>query len=381
MKRSQQLSSAKHLAAIQTSRHFRMSKHAHTGKVLPRTATSYPMLTMIVLIVGVLIGGWTHVVSATSSSVWTTPQSDSYAVNASVPGPAPVHAAIINSPTINSRFKNKPIIVEGSCPIDAAGGYVSIYRNNFYSGTAICDASGSFQVSIDLFTGANQLIARVYNFTDVAGPDSAPTTVYYDPPAQSIVPDGPMASTTPTSKPANQGFSINSAPISTAPATTTVPLTLTTDFTIRGYYVGEQSVWQLDPEGGSAPYAIAIDWGDGSNGIVSRGNPGLTRLTHTFEKAGAFHGSYIVKFTVTDAAGSQTFLQLLVIVNSRQQAAIGRSIHPGGGSGFSNGITHFLKNYIWPSYGLVVLMLLSFWLGERREYHTLKLKHGRFKHA
>ncbi len=371
MKRtSKHSSSPKQLTAIQTSRHFHMAHYRHTGKILPRTSTSYPMLVMILLCVGVLIGGWTHVVTA-----------DSYQVHASVPGPAPTQAAVIDTPAANAHFNDKPIIVSGSCPIAASGDYVSIYRNTFYSGTAICDASGHYQLSIDLFSGANQLVARGYNFTDVAGPDSAPVTVYYDPPAAPIIPDEAATTTTTNSKPAAQGFSINAAPVSGSSATTVRPLSISTDFTIRGYYVGQQSVWQLDLQGGTAPYALAIDWGDGSNGIVSRGSAGPARLTHTYEKAGGYQGSYNVKFTATDAAGDQTFLQLLVVVNSRQPSTVGRTSQTGGGAGFSSGVLHTLGHYIWPGYGMVLLMLSSFWLGERREFHMLKPRPKRAHHA
>jgi hypothetical protein len=373
----QHSTSPKRLTAIQTSRHFRMSHHRHSGRVLPRTSTSYPLLTMIVLCVGVLIGGWTQIVKA-DTPVGSPQLQASYTVRASVPAPLPTQPATIASPADNQHFNEKPIIVSGSCPVDANGGYVSIYRNNFYSGTAICDNTGHYQLSIDLFSGANQLVARIYNFTDGAGPDSVPVTVYYDAPTPVTTPV--QGSTSTKTKSATQGFSINSSPVSGSSTTAAVPLTLSTDFTIRGYYVGQQSVWQLDPEGGTAPYAIAIDWGDGSNGVVSRGTSGVTKITHTYEKPGGFHGSYIVKFTVTDAAGNQTFLQLLVVVNNRHPAAVG-STQGNNGAGFSSGVLHFLRVYIWPSYGLVLLMLVSFWLGERREFHLLRARRKRVHHA
>ncbi len=371
---------SKQLTAIQTSRHFRVSHHRHSGRVLPRRSTSYPLLTMIVLCVGVLIGGWTHIVTA-ATNPYGPPQSGSYMVHASVPGPAPTQPASIVSPTTGTHFTDKPIIIRGNCPADSGDGYVSIYRNGFYSGTALCDTNGTYQLSIDLFAGANQLVAKVYNFTDVPGPASAPITVYYDPPQPSVIPDAPTpaTSTSSKSKPAAQGFSVNAAPNSSAPLTTIVPLTLSTDFTIHGYYVGQQSIWQLDLGGGAAPYALAVEWGDGSNSVASRGEAGPVRLTHTYEKPGGYHGNYVVKFTATDAAGSQTYLQLLVIVNSRMPSTVG-STSPNDG-GYASGMLHTLRNYIWPSYGVVVLMLASFWLGERREYRILKPRLRRTRHA
>jgi hypothetical protein len=70
----------------------------------------------------------------------------------------------------------------------------------------------------------------------------------------------------------------------------------------------------------------------------------------------------------------------LVVVNSHQLSPVGRTSQSGG-SGFSSGVLHFLGRYIWPSYGLVLLMLLSFWLGERREHQILKPRLRRPRHA
>ena len=380
MKTNTKSNAPRQLSAIQTSRHFHVSHHRHSGRVLPRRETSYPLLTMILLCVGVLIGGWTHIVAA-AANPYGPPQSNGYTVQASVPGPAPTQPASIDSPVSGTHFTDKPVIIRGSCPADAGGGYVSVYRNGFYSGSALCDASNQYQLSIDLFGGGNQLIAKVHNFTDVPGPVSAPIAVYYDPPQPSVIPDTPTpaTSTSSRSKPATQGFSVNAAPNSSAPVTTISPLTLSTDFTIRGYYIGQQSIWQLNLEGGTSPYALAIDWGDGSNSVASRGEAGQVRLTHTYEKPGGYHGSYVVKFTATDAAGSQTYLQLLVIVNSRLPSPVGTT-QPNDG-GYASGMLHTLRNYVWPSYGVVVLMLASYWLGERREYRVLKPRLRRTRHA
>jgi hypothetical protein len=381
MKRVQKQSAKpKQLRAIQTSRHFHVVHSRHTGRVLPRASTSYPLLAMLVLCVGVLLAGWTHIVTA---DTYPGPQQDSYTVHAGVAGPAPKVAATIDEPTSGTHFTATPIIVNGTCP---ANTYVSLYRNNFYSGTAICDVDGNYQISTDLFDGANQLVARDFNFTDVAGPDSNTVTVNYDaptpPPTQTGTDDGSDATTTTTptttpSKPAAQGFIVNSTPNSTAATTTQVtPLALSTDFTIRGYYVGEESVWQLNLSGGTAPYALAVDWGDGSTDIVSRGEAGLTKLTHTYQKPGGYEGTYAVKFSATDAAGNQTFLQLLVIVNAHQPSTVVRTSQSSGGdtggAGFSSGVLHTLRTYVWPTYGSVTLMLGSFWLGELRELRMLK---------
>ena len=122
------------------------------------------------------------------------------------------------------------------------------------------------------------------------------------------------------------------------------------------------------------------DWGDGSNGIVSRGSAGLTHLTHTYDKPGNYRGSYTVKITVTDAAGEQSFLQLLVVVNDRHPSTVG-AIGQSGNSASRGTVLQVLRTYVWPGYGMVVLMLASFWLGERRELNVLRPHHKRTRHA
>lgn len=359
------------------SRRIGLSHPRHTGRLLPHASTSYPMLAMIVLVVGVLLGGWTHLVSADISA--------NYVVTASVPAVAPTVAATLNSPSEGTHFTQKPILISGTCPILPGGGYVSVYRNMFYSGTAVCDVTGNYSLSIDLFDGANQLVARIFNFTDVAGPDSTPVNVVYDKPVVTPVPPptSTSGSTSVNPTPATRGFSNNPGAQSYSGPANTLPLTLSSDFTIRGYYVGEETAWQFDIQGGVEPYAISIDWGDGSTGVLSRQERGIVKALHTYPKPGNYRGSYVVKVTVTDIAGNESYLQQLVIVNSRAPSAVSSALTLGGG-GPGTGILQTLRNYILPSYGVTVLMVASFWLGELRHGKVrkyAKIHPKRVRHA
>jgi hypothetical protein len=342
--------------------HLRLSHHRHTGHVLPRHTTSYPVLIMMLLCVGVFLGSWTHMVTAVTFS-----KSDSYTVNARVPGPAPTVAATIDSPKDGEKFTSTPISVSGTCPTDT---YVVLYRNNFMSGVALCDALGKYHLTSDLFVGRNDLKATVFNFTDVAGPDSDIVTVYYNPPAPVTNPEPSGSGGGSTSKPSSPNAK---------------PLLLKSDFSFQGYYIGSEIAWQLIIEGGDAPYAVAVDWGDGTRGLVSRSAAGSFVFKHTYKKSGGYHGSYVPIFTATDANGQETSLQLLAVVTNRpspQPAAT-----TGGGNTLSGlasiggeNVARFLK-YIWPSYAIVVLMLISFWLGERREYQYLRPQLRKRHHA
>jgi hypothetical protein len=351
----------------QSSQHG-FSPHHHTGHVLPRHRTSFPVLAMILLCVGVLLTGWTRLVTADPV---TYSKSDSYTVHANVPGPAPTVAATISAPSGGETLTATPINVSGSCPTDT---YVVLYRNNFMSGVALCDATGSWHLTTDLFVGANQLKVIDYNFTDVAGPGSAITAVYYKPP--SISANGGQSeqggSSGGTAKPHS----------STAEGT---PLSMKSNFNFQGYYTGSVITWQLIIDGGNAPYAIAVDWGDGSTGLISLAGSGSFTFTHNYKKTGGYHGSYAPIFTATDASGSKADLQLVAIVTNRPTATAAASSDQGNTlSGLAalggQNVARFIK-YAWPTYGAVVLMLVSYWLGERREYNILKPHHHKVRHG
>ena len=145
---------------------------------------------------------------------------------------------------------------------------------------------------------------------------------------------------------------------------------LKSTFTYQGFYVGDPVSYHVSIDGGQAPYAIAVDWGDGQHTLLSRASSGEFDLTHTYQAAGGYHGSYLIKVSATDAKGQQTNLQLLTIVNAQTSATAGQSTASGGGK---SAIQQALR-YIWPSYGVVVLLVTSFWLGERYEFGLLRPK-------
>lgn len=302
---------------------------------------------------------WTRAVTADSGS-------GSYVVHASVPGPPPTDAATIDTPLNGAAFTEVPIKLTGSCPV---GTYVEILRNGFSSGVALCSAAGFYEIQIDLFAGVNQLIARDYSFTDQAGPDSGITTIVYNPPGKPPVTNGGTGST-----PYTPGVT------SGVP----VPLLLKANYTFVGYYVGTPVTWQLRIEGGSAPYAVQVDWGDGKSQLYSIKDPSALSIQHVYGKTGAYHGSYPVKIQATDTAGNHTYLQLVAIISNRPKTVIGTGAGTTGGGGF-----HFdqltsvgnIVTYVWSTYGLVILMLISFWLGERRELFVMRHSKRKGHHA
>jgi hypothetical protein len=314
----------------------------------------------------VFLGTWTRIVTA-DPFVYPGPVTNSYTVNTRVPGPAPTIAATIDSPVAGTVFTAAPIEVSGTCPIDT---YVTLYRNGAFSGVVICAADGTWEIQTDLFPGANELQARVYSQTDVPGPMSNSVIVTYNP---------PVPPTPPGEEPGNPSSDSTPRPgVSRVPGQKFIPLIFKTTFEYKGQYTGKQQTWQVSIEGGTPPYAISVDWGDGSSSLISRAKEGVFTAEHTYKKAGKYKGSYPVKFSAIDTDGNQTFMQLLSIVNNPPLAS--GAVKPEPGNNRPDYITTLLK-YIWPGYAIVVLMLLSFWLGERREYWVLTQRRKRHRHA
>jgi hypothetical protein len=333
----------------------------HTGKLLPHSTTSYPLLTFLVLMVGVLMAVCSSMVTADNPG----PMSDYYVVNAVVPGTAPSSPAVITSPVDQDRFSNVPITVKGTCPQYAT--YIKLYRNDFFSGAALCN-QGEFTLQTDLFPGANQLKVHSYNPADIEGPISAPVKVYYNVPVQSSGNTGTSTGNSGTNTGSSSGGSTSHA--GSVPAPT--PLVISADYLYRGYYVNQKIDWKFGISGGAAPYSIHYDWGDGKDTIIRQTSSGVLNITHTYTSPVTKKTAYIIKITATDAQGNSTFMQLVVLI------AVPGTHGAGVVTGFGNNplmpkdiIERFVP-YAWPTYGITLLMLTSFWLGEHREFNLLR---------
>ncbi|MDL2341759.1 MAG: hypothetical protein QFB87_01625 [Patescibacteria group bacterium] len=353
--------------------------HRHTGHLVHKRHSSYPVLAMLLLCIGVLISSSTH-----SALAVTLTDSASYVVTASLPGPAPATAATISAPTNNAHFKTATITVSGSCPLNT---YVEISRNGVASGVALCSAAGDYSLQISLFNGANALQAQVYSQTDVPGPASPVVTVYFDPPLTTNPnPTGNPATTgsgatTPAGNAANTSPAVSNGTVSGAPAE---PLVLKSQFRYLGHYTGQTTNYQFVVEGGTAPYALSIDWGDGTQKQITVTANGAFAVSHTYQKAGGYHGSYRIKATVVDGAGNQAILQLLAIINDPPTVPFPGSTGSTGGGTYTDTIGQYIQGllkYIWPTYGVTVLMLASFWLGEWRELKILRPRTRRIRHV
>jgi hypothetical protein len=110
--------------------------------------------------------------------------------------------------------------------------------------------------------------------------------------------------------------------------------------------------WHIQIRGGSAPYKITWDWGDGNRDDTSTQAAGAIDNSHSYQKSGI----YRVVIRARDAAGRDAVISLLAIVNGPTVTGPVRPLEPPGN-----------LVYIWPLLMMASLMVLSFWLGERHK--------------
>lgn len=307
--------------------------HRHSGILQPHHRTSYFHLVIILAIVGALISfaspdARASVDPSLIPTGFQNPKNSSVGVVASVKGPSPKDAAIILSPRNGSTVHESPLTATGLC---LTGTFVSLFDNGVFDGEVPCDDNGTFSLLADLFRGQNKLIAKISDILGQYGPDSSVVNVLY----------------IPTELAGVNSFSVD-------------PLFLTVDQTIFGGFPGEKISFRASSQGGKTPYAVSWDFDDTSITAVPQDSAGYSSVSHVYNRP----GTYRVLVRVVDSNNNTAVLQLVAIVN-------------GAINGFSNTTSKKLDVPaiaigIWPLYFIALLMVLVFWLGERREIYLLR---------
>lgn len=226
----------------------------------------------------------------------------SYDVSASVPYPVPTQAAVINPALQNITVQNAAFLVTGTCQMLAPVSIISVWRGNTIIGSQNC-VSGTFGLQITLVEGQNTLVVKTANVEAVYGPDSSPAFVTLRkpitmPPTPAIPASRPGAvNLTPTDNTAfNNGASsglsiVPEDPFSVLPTSNTVSLSFLID-------------------GGSTPYTVELNWGDGTTETKVIDKPGRYTFTHQYRGA----GNYAVRGRVRDVLGAITEISHAVVV-------------------------------------------------------------------
>lgn len=266
-----------------------------------------------------------------------TSQSGSVGIEGKISSPPPSQGATISLPTNGQSFTNTPITVSGICP---NGLLVKVFKNNVFAGSVQCN-NGSFSIVIDLFPGTNDLIARVYDALDQPGPDSNKVSVTF----------------------------VSSARGAAA------RVTLTSNYAKRGANPGEELVWPIILSGGIGPYAISVDWGDGSTpDLISQQYPGTFNIKHKYDSPGVYN----IVIKATDKDGVTAYLQLVGVGNGplsqdNGQGANGANGQSSQNNNSSNG--QIKTKILWQPAALTIPFVVStFWLGKKYELRVLRKK-------
>ena len=278
------------------ARALRLQPHHHTGRKLPRHHTSYAGVSFVMLLAGILLVGVSITSEAASGS-------------GNVSYPAPSVAATITSPAAGSTVTAQPVLVRGVCE---PGMVVRLDASGRMIGSAICSADGNFGLKIALAAGQNILEARTFNLDGLEGPASGQVAV-------KLKGGGALALSSPSLRLSPQA--------------------------------GQKTTWQLSLSGGQPPYAVLVDWGDGTTNLLSAATAGSINPSHVYRSA----GSYTANVSIKDAAGQTGYLQELSLASSYAASPKVKA------AGLPN------LALAWPIYAAAGLLLLSFWLGEKFE--------------
>lgn len=303
---------------------LKISHKDHSGKLRSHEHTSYIPLFFVLFLVGAALAVYT------AATARPGPAAGSIGMSGVMPGEPPDSAATIDVPSGGQSFSDTPVSVSGRCP---AGTLVQLFKNDIFAGSTPCLSDGTYSTEIDLLFGPNELVARVYDDLNQAGPDSNIVAVTYN-----FLP--PQAG--PTSL---IDFGSNQ-------------LVINTDAVFRGTFPDEELTIPIDIIGGVAPYAINIQWGDNNNKVIPRPDNNSFRATHTYQQAGVFP----ITIQATDAEGRVAFLTVAAIVNGQPPIAATTVT--------DNDMLNRLL-MLWPIYTTLVAVVISFWLGERREKYLL----------
>jgi hypothetical protein len=254
------------------------------------------------------------------------PQSQTLGFEGTVPGAAPTQAATIGIPGNGQVFTSTPITVSGLC---LTGLLIKIFSNNVFVGSVQC-SGGTYSLQIDLFSGANSLVARDYDNLDQQGPDSNAVSVTFN--------DAQFAQ-----------FGSR--------------VTLSSDFARQGVNPGSLLTWPLILSGGTGPYALSVDWGDGSSpDLKSISFTGIVNVTHTYSQAGV----YTIVAKATDANGTTAYLQLVGVANGKISGAL-------NSNATGSNTTTAAPQVLWqPILATIPVILIAFWLGRRHELYIIR---------
>jgi hypothetical protein len=267
----------------------------------------------------------------------TNPQNGGIGLQGIISEPPPTRAVTITSPATGASFTSMPVTVVGWCPSNLL---IRVFSNGIFTGSVMC-INNSYSVKTDLFSGTNDLTAIDYDSLDQAGPVSNTVRVTFND--------------------------------NTANANVANLVSLSSNYARRGADPDQTLTWPIIISGGIAPYALGVDWGDGSGSdLYTATVAGAFTVQHIYKQS----GTYSVLIKAADSNGTTAYLQLVAVAN-------GQVTEPTPTTSKTN--TTISQNSItilsWTlAVIFLVMIILSFWLGGRSKISKIKKSLARGEH-
>jgi len=270
-----------------------LQHHRHTGKVLHHKHTSYRSLAVIFTLAGLSMLTLSQLANAAADSLFN--------ITGTLATPVPSVAAVIAAPSNGASLTASPTSVAGSCPVVSPQVIVGVDVDGTRAGSSICDDNNDFAVPVTLSPGPHNLIARTYTITGGNGPDSGPLPITYSPTKPLALSRRSVITLASAVKATPKPTTASSAPVITA--------TADAPFSYLG--ASKAITWSGNISGGSAPYHVLADWGDGSQDDFSV-PAGRQALAHSYPTV----QSHNLTLYIMDATGDSLTKQFAVAAYS-----------------------------------------------------------------
>ncbi len=240
--------------------HLKLTHYRHTGRRLHHKHTSYRGLAVVLVLAGAVMLAATLVQRAAADQLLS--------VSGVVPVPVPTSGAIISTPASGTLLTSGDNLVAGNCPIVSPQVAVVLTIDGTAAGSAICNANNNFALPVILTPGAHTLVAEAYTITGGKAPLSQSVAVIYQNPKTL-----------------------------TAVQTTQPAITAEAPYDVLSF--DQTTAWNGTIAGGTAPYRVTIEWGDGKSDSYSVTTADAQRFTHRYSTL----QSYNARIAVADASG------------------------------------------------------------------------------
>lgn len=253
-----------------------LQHHRHTGKLLHHRHTSYRTLGVLIIVASSFLLFVALFEQKTKA--------DLLQVSAKVSGAIPTIPAVITEPAPGTQVNTTTITVKGTCEYLDEITIISLYDNGNLVGSTLCTPEGTFSITISVSVGGHQLLVRTNNITDDYGPDSEPVVITY------VLPQNTPSQSNGAPNIAPQISQQNQASIGKR------PLNIKSKDPYLLFGPSKSAIWEGFVEGGSSPYTILIDWGDGSEDKYENINELQSIISrHQYQEMKSFYVTVKVK--------------------------------------------------------------------------------------